>query len=477
MFISSQTNCQINVTDKNFATSTNTVYLQDRKTSKRYLVGVLPSPDGLKIVLPKSLGSLTMACGGTCKELLSSGEYFVIVVTKDGGESYPNAYIVVRGLESVSGTQTTYKAIPYLATSTKLGGCNFIAYSPTTVSLLTFNLNQGNSTSTILSNIIFKNEKTGEVLKGDAAGQQMYEGQYLEVGVYANVETFATTTLTKQASCTLTFTDTNSKTTSITSPVFPVSFEKEPSYITDIKTRKAPPEITSVDKVTILTNGTTTWGLSAYGTGFSSTTNTIYLGSRINTKKYVVGTSTSVENRTKVTLPFSLGTLTMKCGIGCEETLPAGNYDLTIANEYGESNQKQVQVKSFTVSATTGTLYKPFINKVTGARLGTVNIGSGAILTVSSITPTVKVTRGISAISNIYLKDETTGEKVVNSGKDMSLAENTSKTFGVYGDISTTVSANAEVTVAFDVVDYIGKKHTVITSPAFIISLSALTVE
>jgi hypothetical protein len=475
IFIHGQTDWQVSVTGKNFATSSNTVYLQDRKTSKRYTVGVFASPDKTKIILPKSLGSLVMPCGGTCKKLLDPGEYFVVVETKEGGESYLGPYLVVRGLETTSATQTTNKAIPYQATSTKLGTCNFIAYAPTTVSSVTFSMNQGNATTTELSSVSFKDEDTRKVLINGGTGQQMYEGQYLQLGVYANVLTVATTTLTKQAYCVLSFTDTNSKLTTINSPIFPLSFEPEPSYVTELKNRKAPPEITSIDKVTILTNGTTTWGLGVYGNGFSSTTNKVYLASRINTKKYFVGVLPSTSNKMVVTLPFSLGTKTMTCGIGCEEKVPAGDYDLTVINEYGESNQKQVQVKSFTTSATTGTLYKSFVKTVKGARLGTVNIGVGAPLVVSSIIPAVKVITGASSISNLYLKDEATGTKLTSNGKDMTLAPNDSKTFGIYGDITTTTSASAEVTVAFDVVDYIGNKHTIITSPAFIISLSALT--
>lgn len=475
VFVNGKTEWQIKITGKNFATSTNTVYLQERKTSKRYTVGDLLSPDKTSILLPKSLGNIPMVCGTGCKKVLDPAEYFVVVSTKGGGESYPSAYIVVKGLESTSGTQTSFKALPYVATSTKIGVCNFIAYTPTTISLISFNLDQGKSTTTELSKIIFKNEVTGEVLLNGAAGKKMYEGEYLQVGIYANIETVATTTTNKTASCTLAVTDVNSKTSSITSPTFSVAFDSEPTYITALKNKKAPPELSSVEKVTVLTNGTTTWGVAVYGTGFSSTTNSIYLSSRINTKKYFVGTSTSVENRTKITLPLSLGTRTMKCGIGCEEPLPPGDYDVTIVNEYGESNQKQLQVKSFTTSATTGTLYKSFVKTVTNARLGTVNIGVGVPLKVYSITPTVKVIGGTSAISGLYLKDETTGTTLVAGGKDIQLSENDSKTYGIYGTISTTKSASAEVTVAFDVIDYLSTKRTVITSPAFIISLSALT--
>ena len=70
------------------------------------------------------------------------------------------------------------------------------------------------------------------------------------------------------------------------------------------------------------------------------------------------------------------------------------------------------------------------------------------------------------------MKDEATGVKLVANGKDMTLGENDSKTFGVYGDIITTVTTRADVTVAFDVIDYLGNKHTIISSPSFTISLT-----
>lgn len=460
------------ITGSKFSTSTaNTVYLDDQKSGKRYTVGTFSSLNGKTISLPQSLGSIPLVCGGSCKEILSAGGYYVIVKTPKGGESTVSSSQIISVRDAVIGNAVGGGGIiPYLATSTRLGSFNFTLYNPSKIISLILNSTSSQFASTTLSKIILKDEITTETLPDAAAGIELYEGQYMNVAAYANVVTTAIITKTVPMSFTLTVKDTYDKLTSFTSTPFLVSFDKEPLSVTLAKSTTIPPLIDSLDAATILTNGVTTWGLVLRGKGFDLAANTIYFASRSNRRKYTIGSFPSVNN--VITLPQSLGKLTVSCGSGCEETLPPGDYDITVTTKLGESNQKYIAIKSFNISSITGTQYSPIHKKVSGAKLGTVSIGVGTILKVSSITPSINFPSGGVGLSNIVIKDEATGQALVSAGKDLIFNENDSRVYGIYADVNTTSSASGEIALIFDVVDYIANKDTILTSPSFTVSFT-----
>lgn len=471
IFRSGETTWGLSISGTNFATATaNTVYLEDQKSGKRYTAGIFSSADGKTISLPPSLGKIPLTCGTSCKETLNVGGYYVVVKTPRGGESPVSPAQIISVREALIGNATGTGVVAYLATSTRIGTFNFTLYNPTKITSITLNSTSSQFASTTLGKIIFKNEATNETLPNAGAGMELYEGQYMTVGAYANVETTATAVKTVPMSFTLTITDTYGKTTSFTSSPFTVSFDKEPLSVTLSKSTTIPPTIESIDGAMILTNGVTDWGVTLRGKGFNAATNTVYFASRSNQRKYLIGSFPSISNA--ITLPKSLGMIKVKCGNDCEESLPPGDYDIIVSTKLGESNQKFIQIKSFNVSSVTGTMNAAFHKKVTGARLGTVSIGVGAVLKVNAITPSIKYSNGGIGVSNIIIKDETTGKAIVGSGKDTVFSENDSKVYGMYGDITSTSAGTGDVTLAFDVVDYIGNMHTIITSPAFTISFS-----
>jgi peptidoglycan hydrolase-like protein with peptidoglycan-binding domain len=452
----------------NFSPTSNTIYIRDRTGAKKYTIGTLPSEDKLTITLPNSLGHGEFSCGGSCKQKIAQGEYFVIVETPKGGESNVGPYIVVRGTNIESHSATPYAPIAYNATSTRLATFNFNAATPLTIASVGFTAN--NASSTVLKNIILKDESTGAVLVNSGAGIPLYDGEYRMIGVYADVAT--TDASIAKGYFTLVVTDSVVKrNTSFTSPLVAVSFGAEPAQLTRARLAGPTLTLTSLDKVIILTSGITTWQTSVYGTGFSSSTNNVYLKLRQSNKKYSLGMLPSLDGTT-ILLPKSLGTISFPCGIGCEEPLPAGDYDLMVTNAKGESNTLQLLVKGFNISATTGSLSAPLPKTAKGVRLGSLSFGTNTPLKISAIKFNISVENNTSSIGGVVLRDEVAGAPLVSEGKDIAMYESDSKLIGAYGDVSTTNSTTATGYFSVDVIDYISNKITTLLSPKFVVTLS-----
>jgi peptidoglycan hydrolase-like protein with peptidoglycan-binding domain len=468
------TDWTITVRGSNFSTSTNTIYLEKRDASKRYTIGTFASPDTKTISMPKSLGMLTFSCGVNCRQKLIEGEYFVVVETKEGGENRREAYVIVKDAVISSSSATTNASIPYVATSTRLGSFTFKANTPLKISMITFSLEQGKATTTNLTKVIFKDEQTGAVIPNAGAGIELYQEEYRNIGVYANVE--STATIKALASFTLSVVETvGNKTTSFTTPTFPVAFDGEPLWVTEQKKKaeSAPPNLISVDAVTILRNGTTTWQIPITGTGFSSTTNIVYLTSKQANRKYTIGTYPSKNNKTLIELPKSFGTTLVSCGPSCEEQIPAGDYVLTVSANNQESNGLPFSVRAFNVSSATAVTNSALPKKIKGARLGTVTFGANVSVTISAVKFAITLDRQTSSVSNFVFKDEVTGTTLVNAGKDIVVSASDSKIIGVYADIDTKSATAGTGTFTVEVTDYLGKKITSFTPKPIMFTLAA----
>lgn len=473
VLLGGNTEWMINIKGSNFSTTTNTVLLEKKDSSKKYTVGTFSSLDKKTITLPKNLGSLTFPCGASCRQRLQEGEYFIVVETPEGGESKRSEYVIVKDATITSSSATTNASIPYVATSTRLGTFTFKANTPLRISTIKFSLDGSNASSTNLTKVVFKDEQTGQVIPSAGAGIELYQEEYRNIGVYANVETQKA--VKAVATFTLDVVDTvGKKTTSFVSPTFPVSFDGEPLWLTEQKKKaeSAPPKLLSIDVVTILSGGTTLWSVPITGTGFSSTTNIIHLTAKQGNRKYVVGTVPAKNNRTLIELPKSFGKTMVSCGTGCEDQLPTGDYDLTVTSNNQESNAIPISIKAFNISAVTAVGNAPVNKKVKGVKLGTLTFGANTSITISAIKFAFTLDKPTSAVGNFVFKDELTGATLVNAGKDIVVAPSESKIISVYADVDTSQSTSGTGVFTVDVTDYLGKKITTFTTKPFTVTLS-----
>lgn len=473
VILGGETGWGVIIKGSNFSTTTNTVYLIRRDYSKRYTIGIFPSVDKKSITLPKSLGTLTFPCEFNCRQRLQEGEYFVVVETEQGGESQTNEYIVVKD-STITTSSVSQNAIPYTATGTRVGVFAFKANTPLTISTIKFNVDQGGASSTRLTNITFKDEKTGQVIANSGAGTALYEGEYKHIGVYANVETVKA--VQAMTSFTVSILDAfGNKTTTLTSASTSINFQGEPSAITEMKRLAsiAPSKITAVDRYAVLANGDTTWSVLVTGTDFSTTTNTVYLKARVGGRKYNLGVLPSKNNRTTIDLPKSLGNTFFSCGNDCKEKLVPGDYDLIVENGFGESNPYLLTVHSFNISARSGTETTAIQPRATGTRLGTVTFGTNTSLTLSSVRFNFSLYKNTSTISGTTLKDDMTGQALVNAGKDKNLSPYGTTVISAYANVSTTAATGGTGSFVVDVIEPVGKKVTTFTTPTFSVTLSS----
>lgn len=455
----------------NFSTTTNYVYLIRQDYSKRYALGEFPSVGGKTITLPKSLGTLTFPCGTNCRQKLQEGQYFVIVETESGGESQPNEYVLVKGSNIVSGS-VSQSVIPYAATNTQLGVLLFKVDIPSKLSSIKFNFDQGNASSTKLTNIVFRDENTGKEI---APGLAMYEGEEKRFAVYANVENLKA--IQAITSFTISITDAiEAKTTSFTTASTTLPFQAEPAAITESKRLAAiaPPEIAAIDRNYIFANGETAWSITVTGMNFSTTTNTVYMKARNGWKKYKIGVLSSSNGRTKITLPKSLGNTFFSCGNDCNEKLQPGDYDLTVETSFGESNSYPLTVHSFSIVTRSGTEYSAIEPKATNARLGTVSFATNASqASISSVSFTFTLFKNTSSVTGTTLKDDLTQQALVNAGKDTVLLPNDTKFISAYANVSTTAATGGNGYFTISIIEPVGKKVTTFTTEKFNVTMSA----
>jgi len=236
------------------------------------------------------------------------------------------------------------------------------------------------------------------------------------------------------------------------------------------KVTVAKAKLTSIDKVTFFTGGVTDWSATLYGTGFSASSNAIYFKNQGTGKKYLVGTAASSDGVT-LAIPKNITGVELSCGDYCKESLQVGNYEVTVVNEGGESNSVFASVKSFSISAVTGTPSVSIPIKATNRLLASVTFAGGAPFKVISVTP-VMTSQGIDAgrIGSQVIKDQLTGETF--SPTTATASEYQSKIYGVYGNIDATGPGSLTTYFTVTIMDYIGNKQTTFTSPSVLTSIS-----
>lgn len=236
------------------------------------------------------------------------------------------------------------------------------------------------------------------------------------------------------------------------------------------KVTAAKAKLTSIDKVTFFAGGATDWSATLYGTGFSTSSNTVYFKNQATGKKYLVGTAVSSDGIT-LAIPKNITAAELSCGDYCKESLQVGNYEVTVVNEGGESNSVFTSVKSFSISAVTGTPSVSIPIKATNRLLASVTFAGGAPFKVISITPVITA-QGIDAgrVGSQVIKDQLTGETF--SSTTASASEYQSKIYGVYGNIDATGPGSLTTYFTVTIMDYIGNKQTTFTSPSVLTSIS-----
>ena len=234
------------------------------------------------------------------------------------------------------------------------------------------------------------------------------------------------------------------------------------------------PVISSIDKATFISGGTMTVPMVIKGSGFSTTSNTITLKLQNSFKTYPIGTYIS-NNGTTTSVKGDFTTKTFPCGEGCVETLPSGNYDVTVKTDGGESNAGYISIKSITVTSASGSIANAVRQQSTQSLIGSISLSSSAPVSLESISLSLKgaVT---SKVTNFKLKDDLTG-KIISGGGTFSLGsiqllEYESKIYSIYADVNTPVSGSFTVDATLSVKDYIGKNTIQVKIPQFLVTIS-----
>jgi peptidoglycan hydrolase-like protein with peptidoglycan-binding domain len=235
------------------------------------------------------------------------------------------------------------------------------------------------------------------------------------------------------------------------------------------------PTLNSLDLVTLFSGGTTDWGFNLYGTHFSTTTNTVYFKNTATRKIYTIGIFASSDGMT-IALPKNLTATAFPCGSYCNEIMPAGPYEISVATAGGQTDARTITMQSFTYTAQTAAVQGPLPASATHQKFGILTFSSSAPVTLRSVN-LIASSSTIPSIGygNAVLVDPATGLSITDTGVDMSLSPFQSRIYNAYVDTSNT-TAPGTVTAHFTVTveDYIGKKDTTFTTPDFLATIDGI---
>jgi peptidoglycan hydrolase-like protein with peptidoglycan-binding domain len=230
------------------------------------------------------------------------------------------------------------------------------------------------------------------------------------------------------------------------------------------------PSISSYDLVTLFAKGTTDWGFFLYGSGFSTTSNTISFKNTGNGRTYLIGTAVSAAG-TSLPLPANLTGTTYSCGTGCSEQLPSGQYEIYVTTQGGQSDPKSITVQPFTL-----TVQNMAINTLPAS--GTNN----KLALASFSAPIAVIVRGVafdtgtstisgSGLSVSLLKDELQGGSFT---PDQVISPFATAVVGVYASTNNTVPGTIWGRFSITIEDFIGKKKTTFKSDDLMATVSGV---
>lgn len=243
------------------------------------------------------------------------------------------------------------------------------------------------------------------------------------------------------------------------------------------------PVINFIDKRVFLAGGKQ-GGFTLTGFNFStSSANVIYVTNRGSGIKYVIGSFTSTNGGTIIHASTSLTSSTGSCLTNCSDILPAGEYDMSVTSSGRDSNTIYFVIKSFNVSAVSGSASNNIMANSNGNKLGLLTLGGNTTLKLDSISMNIRSdTLNLGNFRNYVLKDEMTGGVLGNltPGADFvptattTLQELQSKIIGVYADIKSSISGYIYLKFNITVEDFISGNKSTFTTPETTVTVTGV---
>lgn len=246
------------------------------------------------------------------------------------------------------------------------------------------------------------------------------------------------------------------------------------------QTIATPPMISSIDRIALISGGTTSKPFIIRGSGFSSSSNTILFTQNMTKKVYTITTSApSVDGKT-ISIDSSFINALIPCGAGCIEPLPSSTYGVSVKNSAGESNSNYLDTKGVTTSSVTARADSSITPNSSNIKIGTITLSSNTLVNLKSFSLTASgATMAAAKITKYTLKETTSnttftgGSSVVFSNID--LAENQTKIFEVYIDVGNVLSNEAGSVVfssTFTLKDYLSGNDILVGVKDFSASIS-----
>ncbi|MEN9338035.1 MAG: hypothetical protein RIQ41_349, partial [Candidatus Parcubacteria bacterium] len=156
--------------------------------------------------------------------------------------------------------------------------------------------------------------------------------------------------------------------------------------------------------------------------------------------------------------------------------LPAGDYDISIETEGGESNTLRTKINTFSISSSSGSPYTSIKQMATGTLLGVVSFSASVPYEISEVSAQTASDglQGGAGLTNVVIKDEITKEVLSTFIGAPALSAYQSKIVGVYGDIESFTSGYIHGTVTVTINDFVGKKQSTFISAPFSVSVSGI---
>ena len=236
------------------------------------------------------------------------------------------------------------------------------------------------------------------------------------------------------------------------------------------------PYINSIDRTYYFENSITDKGFTLTGNNFGTTSNDIYVVSKMGGLKYFVG---SFKKTTETTLyaSSSLSSDYFSCGTNCSRRLAPGIYDLYIDRKGSYNNIISFNIKNFRITPTSGSESSAILGMSTSTKIGSIQFSGLASFSFDTLSVDFREdTTGLTTIrkthfSNFVFKDSSTGEKITTS---INVNEGQTKSIDIYADINTQQNSGSIYAIfGFNVVDSVYKTKSKAYSPEVLLTVTA----
>ncbi len=230
------------------------------------------------------------------------------------------------------------------------------------------------------------------------------------------------------------------------------------------------PLLDHIEYVSLFAGGTTDWGFSLYGSNFSTSSNTVLFRNTGTHVSYTIGTFSSATG-TAVVLPANLTGTSFSCGTNCMEKLPAGQYEVVVRNEGGESDSKLITIQPFTLTIQ-NLASQTLPASQTGNKIALVSFSTPAAVTVKTVSFDV----GTSTISGGGLSVSPLHDEINGGDFKVNSVLNPLQTalISVYADTNNTTPGTLYGTCTVGIEDFIGKHTTTFTSQPILMTVNGV---